>query len=536
MSMRRSSGPLEETLPLFDRVERPVRWVVPTERHVERLARDGIYAETRAALRARLLAALSPGVSVADPDEARLALASALGRLAHREERLAPFVRAGGGAWARTVVAFDAAIGVLEAAGTPPRALEHVAREGGLDAWKSRVLGQGRAAVEAALARVGRVDPRRVPLLLADAIGKAEPRTLVRLLGADRLQARWILAWDAADVSWWRELDAKLTRLGGSARICIPTVDRSLDAARDRDSFDVLADELARQLQEAPELELVSNAWAEPRFGVAPPTALLESVEVCVAADARAQADAATHAIVAALRDGVAPERTAILACSTSDEVLRPIYRALRAAGVPTEESRGTLSREGLLGLVWAALEEGLTPEAMTRAQHARNGRSLLADIAVSPKLGAGARAALAAETERGTSATDDHLLTAAPPRSSQGTRGAAATGAPSESRWRCTSTTRRDAISASERAPSSRARSTKDAQGADLGATRARSATNASDKIGRARGVHGGAPSFASTTTRQSRSCIASSPARATRTAATREAGGGRIDSETIA
>ena len=53
--------------------------VVPSERHVERLALEGVRAETRARFFDRLATALLPDLVLVDPIEARLLLAATLG-------------------------------------------------------------------------------------------------------------------------------------------------------------------------------------------------------------------------------------------------------------------------------------------------------------------------------------------------------------------------------------------------------------------------------------------------------------------------
>jgi RecB family exonuclease len=412
-------APREEAEP------RGARFIVPTERHVEQLVREGVAAETRASLRSRLLAALAPQIVFAQPDEARMAFAAALAKAATDEPRLSPMLRAGGAPWARVVASFDAALAALEAAGTPEHVLERIAAARGLEAWKARLLREARAGLDAGLARVGRVDPRRAPEVLRSALRDATPRAVAEAVQADRLEARWILAWDGAEVAWWRELDRKLSKLGGSARIAMPTVERPLDADRERDAFDVLADELALRLEEAPKLEPLANAWAEPGVGVEPAPELLETVEVRAASDERTQGDAAADAVASALREGVAPEKIAVVPCSSSEDVLAPLRRALRDRGVVAYDARGRDAPTGVLACVWTLLVEapdsrrvrdrlvksryvrardleGLD-EAIAkcssiqpRASHARAARTLLALLEIAPGLGAGARASLA--------------------------------------------------------------------------------------------------------------------------------------------
>ena len=148
-------------------------YIVPGERHVERLAREGKRAETRTSLRSRLAAGLLPDVAFADRHECRLVLSMALsdaesagpGQLGLfggvvpaalpraaisdvQGDALLSAVRARGGAsWIRMIAALDDAIGVVRARGGTVEHLDRVARTKGFLATRARTLEIGRAHV-----------------------------------------------------------------------------------------------------------------------------------------------------------------------------------------------------------------------------------------------------------------------------------------------------------------------------------------------------------------------------------------------------
>ena len=204
-----------------------VRVVVPSERHVQRARERGEDAETRDALRARLVAALVADV-FAGAGEVRVALGEALPEVAREDALLAPLLREGGATWTRTVAAIDAAIGVLRGGMVDDAILARVPMA------RAKTLVAATRALDAALARVGRVDARCAPARLAKAIGEIDPERVRDAVGADAVVARWIVAWDAADAAWWSALDAALRRAGGGATIELAAIDAPLDADRER--------------------------------------------------------------------------------------------------------------------------------------------------------------------------------------------------------------------------------------------------------------------------------------------------------------
>ena len=248
--------------------------VVPTERHVERLARDGAACETRAAPRQRLPDAPATDVAFASPEASRMALADALEVLAPDDPLLAPLRRAGEGTWLRTVDAVDAALSALRAAAVGPEALARLpAGRGGARALphsalaRARMLRAAMVALDRALAAKGLVDARTAGSVLArPRVGAASRWSAPRCA---RILARYVVHWDASDAAWWCALDAALRARGGES-VELPAVPAKLDASRDRAPLETLFDDVARALGGARERAHPARAgrsrlrWAVP--------------------------------------------------------------------------------------------------------------------------------------------------------------------------------------------------------------------------------------------------------------------------------
>lgn len=347
--------------------------VVPGERHVERLVRQGERAETRTSLRARLASALLPDTAFVDPRECRLVLAMALaesdaaatsasqldlfggatgqaaaGRTAptaaHGDAILATARARGGPSWGRLVAALDDAIALLRARGATAAHLEGVARSKGFLAARARMLAAAMRALDARLARASACDGRLVGSMLSQAISTTSADELERVIGARRLRARWVLAWEPSDVAWWRALDDTLAPHGGGARVVLPTFDRPLAAGRERDPLDALADEVARALDAPTESETIVPVLGD-LSGVTMPdgTATVDAsrVRVVSASDAVAQARTVAALVADALARGAAVERIAIAFPLMDERTLAPLRRALDDEGIVGHEARG---------------------------------------------------------------------------------------------------------------------------------------------------------------------------------------------------
>lgn len=320
--------------------------IVPGERHVERLARAGQRAETRASLRDRLSAALLPEVRFADERETRLTMALALEDARARAKQLdlfggggtedpilAPLRGRGGASWVRAVAAIDEAVGVLRARGVTADILDRV-KGTGVAGARARTIAAAMRALDEALIRRGARDGRLRGWMLAQALRGQDVPALV---GANELRARWILDWEASDLAWWRALDDGLAPRG--ARVILPAFDKPLSGARERDPLEVLADFLARHLDAAPETELVPARLGD--LGTVAPDGDLGGVRVVRAASARAQARSVAQLVRAALDAGTELERIAIAYPSRDEKTLLPLRGALAAEGVVFHDARG---------------------------------------------------------------------------------------------------------------------------------------------------------------------------------------------------
>lgn len=357
-----------------------MRLVVPSERHVERLARDGELAETRSALQRRLIEVLAPQVKLAPPEATRLALAEALRTVAWEDELLLPLATAGSLAWLRTVDAVDEAIAMLRASSTPLSSLEKAEHLGGGLARRAAMLRRAMVALDALLVRAGQVDGRASGQVLAETIGRTDPRLVVEAVGASELKAQFIAVWEPKDLGWWRALDGALRRAGGRGAIIeLPSFRKKLDPERQRDPLDVVLDDVARALDEAPETSEIRAPLGDLRLDTALGAVPLGQVELRQASDAHAQGSAVADAIFSALSAGVPIEEVAVALPRIDEEVLGAIRRALDDAGIPAYDSRGPAPLGS--GIVAAALDaHALGSHGLARKKVAALLRSLYLD------------------------------------------------------------------------------------------------------------------------------------------------------------
>ncbi len=368
-------------------------FVVPGERHVERMAREGIHAETRTSLRTRLVAALLPDVRFADPRETRLALAMALwpeeafasasparqldlfGTAKRADPVLAPLRRRGGTSWVRLVESIDAAIGVVRARGATAEDLERVAtRAGGVTASRAGALAVAMRALDRVLAKSGARDGRLLGRALVEAIATTAPTALAAHVGDHRVRARWLLAWDQGDLAWWRALDERLAAANGWARVALPSFDRPLEGSRERDPLETLAEDLASGLDAAPEAEPIAMVLGD-LAGTGPKPEELARVRIVRAQDPVAQARAVTALVSEALAGGAAVERVVIAAPSLDERTLAPVRRAIEDAGIVAYEARGTPPSEApVVFAALLALEAAATLDRRTVARLLRSG------------------------------------------------------------------------------------------------------------------------------------------------------------------
>jgi RecB family exonuclease len=384
-------------------------FVVPGERHVERLARKRQRAETRTSLRSRLASALLPDVAFAEQRECRLVLGVALSELeppttfesptgqlelfgaaapsnklkdrttdvGSKALLLAAVRTRGGESWARLVAALDDAITLLRARGATPEHLEHTARAKGFLATRARTLATAMRALDARLARAGARDARLAGALVAGAIRAASADEIVAIVGTGSLCARWLLNWEPADLAWWRALDDKLAPRGGGARVILPAFDRPLAGARERDPLDALADDVARGLDGPAESETITPVLGDfastPEDGSCAVDA--SRVKIVSASDALGQARAVAVEVANALSGGAAVERVVVGLPVMDERTLGPLRCAFEDAGIVFHESRGAPpSAAPVVAAALLALEAALSLDRRIVARLLRSG------------------------------------------------------------------------------------------------------------------------------------------------------------------
>jgi ATP-dependent helicase/nuclease subunit B len=318
-------------------------WIVPSERHIERWAREGRRVETRDGLRQRLFDELVRDRSVATLVEARLALAGVLPEVAGRDPLLARLARDKGEAWEQTLDAVDAALGALRSAAVPLESLARVGRdEKGGAGSRARVLLLAMEGVDARLDARGLVDPRGIGSVLAERIVAHPAGRVVAAVGAKGVIARFVLEWDGADAAWWKALDAALVRGGGDGtRAELPSFEEQIDLSRERGPLDVVAEDVARALDAPPRGIAIDAPLSDLRLAGAVPARGLATVECRTATDADAQARAVLGAVRRALLQGSGPEEIAITAGELDDVAVSALRRVFDDELIPLHDARG---------------------------------------------------------------------------------------------------------------------------------------------------------------------------------------------------
>lgn len=354
--------------------------VVPSDRHVERLAREGLRAETRQSFQARLIAGLLPGAHLAEEVEAELALGFGLARQGSTPTRMQMDLfsastpqpdagifssarSAGSGAWTRTIAAVHDALGGIMARGATIDDLERLAtRDSGIVARRARGLAEAWRVSDAALSRVGAMDARRTVSVLAEILRSRPPDEVAALVGSSRVRARWLYDWTPADLGLWRILDERLARIGGWARVELPAFERPLEGARDADPLEALTAVVAKGVDGAPESAVIAPVMGDLTGAV--PDAIDSRVRLLRSHDALGQARAVARMAADALRAGVPVERVVIAVPTLDESTLRTLQQALEDAGVVTFLSRAPTATDApLVTAAFAALDVATTLE-----------------------------------------------------------------------------------------------------------------------------------------------------------------------------
>jgi hypothetical protein len=199
---------------------RPI-FVVPTERHVERLTGAGYRATTLPALEERLLAAIAPELTVATRAEERAAIAALAPKLPGRG-RVDP-------ASAALVAACESALDDLAAFVDeldPRRAPSIAGPAHGPRAARVRLLAALEAAMSTELARHGLVARRHVATRLAALCARVPPEALAAALGSHVLETRLLVDLSPRRLLLFKALDRKLGKVSGRATVCLPAFER----------------------------------------------------------------------------------------------------------------------------------------------------------------------------------------------------------------------------------------------------------------------------------------------------------------------
>jgi RecB family exonuclease len=306
-------------------------FVASSPHAVQSLLHRGARAETLSSLRRRLAAKLAPHATLASAEASRMALADVLAQSA------TPF-SAPGGSRIRSVEAFDDAIGALFQAGTTIAMLEQVARKKGPTADRAALLARAMSGVQEALARAGLIDRRCLATELAVAITETAPEEVARIVGAERVVAKSIVHWQSADLSWWRALDAALSRVGGFARLELPIITKKMDAERDRDPLESTIDELAQRLDAAPDTVSIESRFGDLRFADGEPA---RDIDLRRASNPIAQARAIADAVSNAIASGAHTEEIAIALSDFDDSSIAAIQLLFEEIGIPLHLPRG---------------------------------------------------------------------------------------------------------------------------------------------------------------------------------------------------
>jgi hypothetical protein len=342
-------------------------------------------------LRARLREALRPGMVLAEPIAARLAVARVAPDVVRGDAWLAPIERRGGLAWLRVLDAAYESVGALV---DRTDALLIAARGDDAMAARARLLARLGRAAERVLGDAGLTDARRESERVADAVAHADADLVVESLGGAHLRALGIVEWAASDLAMWRVLDATLSRVGGRAAIELPVFDRPLDAAREGDPLDRLIEAVASALDDAP----LTTPITSPLLMSGGPSE--SRARVRLTTDADAQGRAVAEVVRSALLDGAAPFEVVVAMASDDEDSGRAILRNMSEAGIECVDCRRARPRgSGLTALAILALEvaeRGATrghvarllrspyidPQALLGEPDERDGRRTIRDLA----------------------------------------------------------------------------------------------------------------------------------------------------------
>jgi ATP-dependent helicase/nuclease subunit B len=339
--------------------------VVPGEAQVRYARQNGKHATTRDAFYASLFAALCPGWSLASPLVVRLAVSETLHELSEREPGLERYQARGGNAWEELVTSVVTSIAEAHRMGWLPVAeVERLKLD-----WRARLVAAVMDLLERRWTQASLAHPAQREGRIAQALPSAVPDSLRALLGDDSVLLTGVHDLWPADLALWRALDARLSFLGKTARVELPTFDRPFDASRSPDPLGQQIDAVAEAMDDAPETRPIAPVLGDFTFEGELPAQFRDRVEVRRADGRVAGARAVLEVVRRSISKGTNPEDVAIVLPDPRSEASRSgwgpsIVRVLDDAGLPVHStlphgiSSGPSRRdEGLSGLLAFALE-----------------------------------------------------------------------------------------------------------------------------------------------------------------------------------
>jgi hypothetical protein len=256
--------------------------------------------------------------------------------------------------WEHVVSSIDDALGALSAASVDAATLHEMGREEPL----ASLLGRAMSGRDALLERRGLEDGRTRRRSLAAALERGDPAAVMRVVGARRLIARFVLRWDA-DAAWWKALTTAIRAVGGDVTVEVPVVPKPVNASREADPFEAISYATARALDEAPVEVALKAALGDLTFTTAVPDASREHVSIISALDEDAQARAAVLEVARALDDGATVDSIAIaLPKHASPSAIDALERYFDEARIPLHVT-GRPLKGALLEVIFGLLTVG---------------------------------------------------------------------------------------------------------------------------------------------------------------------------------
>jgi RecB family exonuclease len=205
------------------------------------------------------------------------------------------------------------------------------------------------------LKKSGRVTQKQALNQLAEAIRASAPHDLVQLVEAPQVSLCHILECEPEVLEVLRAIDLGLNQVGGGVEIFLPIVRYESFEERERDAFERLADDWAKNLDIAPNFEELGEHDDS-----------LPACECLRVVSLAEQAETSARQVHAWLQEGVCVDEIAIVLPNLRSESLEQLLRALEALKLPHQDPRGTPVRESEVGRIVLAAIRALSPSGHT--------------------------------------------------------------------------------------------------------------------------------------------------------------------------